>query len=173
MAFSAAVTVTGTPQLALVIGTDTTPRANYASGSGTQTLQFDYEVAAGDEDTDGIAFPINALALNGGTITASGTAAVLDHGRMSFTGLLVDGSRPAVRVLVSNSAQAADDSANTSGNKHAQLFHTGGNTGGYTFTQRVRQLRGPTRTTTSTSRSARRIPPQTSFPPPPPSTARP
>ena len=34
--FSAAVTVTGTPQLALVIGTDTTPRANYASGSGTQ-----------------------------------------------------------------------------------------------------------------------------------------
>ena len=66
--FSAAVTVTGTPQLALVIGTDTTPRANYASGSGTQTLQFDYEVAAGDEDTDGIAFPINGLALNGGTI---------------------------------------------------------------------------------------------------------
>ena len=75
--FSAAVTVTGTPQLALVIGTDTTPRANYASGSGTQTLQFDYEVAAGDEDTDGITVPANALTLNGGTITASGTAANL------------------------------------------------------------------------------------------------
>ena len=131
--FSAAVTVTGTPQLALVIGTDTTPRANYASGSGTQTLQFDYDVVAGDEDTDGIAFPVNALALNGGTITASGTAAVLDHGRMSFTGLLVDGSRPAARILVSNTAQTADDSANTSGNDHAQLFHTGGNTGGYTL----------------------------------------
>ena len=38
------------------------------------------------------------------------------------------------RVLVSNSAQAADDSANTSGNKHAQLFQTGANTAGYTFT---------------------------------------
>ena len=38
------------------------------------------------------------------------------------------------RILVSNSAQTADDSANTSGNDHAQLFHTGGNTGGYTLT---------------------------------------
>ena len=37
------------------------------------------------------------------------------------------------RTLVSNSAQAADDSANTSGNDHAQLFHTGGNAAGYTL----------------------------------------
>ena len=39
-----------------------------------------------------------------------------------------------VRTLVSNSAQAADDSANTSGNDHAQLFHTGGHAAGYTLT---------------------------------------
>ena len=38
------------------------------------------------------------------------------------------------RILVSNSAQAADDSADTSGNDHAQLFHTGGATNGYTLT---------------------------------------
>ena len=38
------------------------------------------------------------------------------------------------RILVSNTAQTADDSANTSGNKHAQLFHTGANTAGYTLT---------------------------------------
>ena len=38
------------------------------------------------------------------------------------------------RILVSNSAQAADDSANTSGNDHAQLFHTGANAAGYTLT---------------------------------------
>ena len=40
--FSAAVTVTGTPQLALVIGTDTTPRADRAVGeqdSGPQPCQ--------------------------------------------------------------------------------------------------------------------------------------
>ena len=41
------------------------------------------------------------------------------------------------RILVSNSAQAADDSANTSGNDHAQLFQTGANTAGYTLTQVV------------------------------------
>ena len=41
------------------------------------------------------------------------------------------------RILVSNSAQAADDSANTSGNKHAQLFHTGANAAGYTLTSVV------------------------------------
>ena len=38
------------------------------------------------------------------------------------------------RILVGNSAQSADDSASTSGNKHAQLFHTGGNTNGYILT---------------------------------------
>ena len=38
------------------------------------------------------------------------------------------------RTLVSNASQTGDDSANTSGNKHAQLFHTGANTAGYTLT---------------------------------------
>ena len=38
------------------------------------------------------------------------------------------------RILVSNTAVANDDTANTSGNDHAQLFHTGGHTGGYILT---------------------------------------
>ena len=38
------------------------------------------------------------------------------------------------RVLVSNAFQLADDSANTSGNDHAQLFHTGANAAGYMLT---------------------------------------
>ena len=137
--FNTAVTVTGTPQLALVIGTDTTPRANYASGSGTQTLQFDYDVVAGNEDTDGIEVPDDGLTLNGGTISSSGdsTPANVSLGSVGFSGILVDGSRPAVRILVSNSGQLADDAANTSGNDHAQLFSTGANTGGYTLTQVV------------------------------------
>ena len=37
-------------------------------------------------------------------------------------------------TFVTNSGQTADDSANTSGNDHAQLFHTGGHTLGYTLT---------------------------------------
>ena len=42
-----------------------------------------------------------------------------------------------MRILVSNSGQTADDSANTSGNDHAQLFQTGANAAGYTLTQVV------------------------------------
>ena len=56
-------------------------------------------------------------------------------------GLLLLGAGAAeaqtVRILVSNSGQLADDSANTSGNDHAQLFHTGGHAAGYTLTQVV------------------------------------
>ena len=42
-----------------------------------------------------------------------------------------------MRILVSNSGQMADDSANTSGNDHAQLFQTGAHAAGYTLTQVV------------------------------------
>ena len=56
-------------------------------------------------------------------------------------GLLLLGAGAAeaqtTRILVSNSGQTADDSANTSGNDHAQLFHTGANAAGYTLTQVV------------------------------------
>ena len=53
-------------------------------------------------------------------------------------GLALLGAAPAeaqtARVLVSNVLQTGDDSANTSGNDHAQLFHTGANAAGYTLT---------------------------------------
>ena len=39
-----------------------------------------------------------------------------------------------LRILVSNISQTGDDSANTSGNDHAQLFRTGANTNGYVLT---------------------------------------
>ena len=76
--------------MGLEIGTDTL-QANYASGSGTAELLFSYEVAAGNEDTDGIRVISDGLTLNGGTITASGTAATLTHIAYQFAGLLVDG----------------------------------------------------------------------------------
>ena len=43
-------------------------------------------------------------------------------------------AQTAPRTLVSNTAQGPDDSANTSGNDHAQLFHTGNHTNGYVLT---------------------------------------
>ena len=49
-------------------------------------------MAEGDEDTDGIVVPDNALSLNGGAITAGGAAATLTHEGLTLSGILVDGS---------------------------------------------------------------------------------
>ena len=74
--FSDSVTVTGTPQLALKIGT-TYKQAVYESGTGSN-LFFAYTIVAGDVDTNGIS--IDADALSGGTITgAAGNAADLTN----------------------------------------------------------------------------------------------
>jgi ELWxxDGT repeat protein len=68
--FSEIVTVTGTPQLTLATGGAGTV-LNYASGSGTNTLTFNYTVAAGDTSADLDYLSTAALALNGGTIKDS------------------------------------------------------------------------------------------------------
>jgi hypothetical protein len=62
--FGEAVTVTGTPQLALKNG----GTATYASGSGGATLTFNYPVAAGQDTNDLDYASTSALTLNGGTI---------------------------------------------------------------------------------------------------------
>ena len=69
--FNKAVDVTGTPQLALSIGSQTR-QAGYASGTGTTALVFRYLVAQADADTDGLSIGASALALNGGTIDVAG-----------------------------------------------------------------------------------------------------
>lgn len=76
--FSAAVTVTGTPQLLLATG-GSGHTASYSSGSGTSTITFDYTVQAGDTSADLDTFSTTALSLNGGTILAAagGAAATL------------------------------------------------------------------------------------------------
>ena len=73
--FSAAVTVTGVPTLALNSGGS----ASFASGSGTATLTFNYTVGATDNATNLDCSSTTALALAGGTINATtgGTAATL------------------------------------------------------------------------------------------------
>ncbi|MGL5060544.1 MAG: FG-GAP-like repeat-containing protein, partial [Microcoleus sp.] len=65
--FDAPVTVTGTPQLQLETGT-TDKFANYASGSGTTALTFNYVVQPGDTSADLEYLATNSLTLNGGTI---------------------------------------------------------------------------------------------------------
>ncbi|MDE0225767.1 MAG: hypothetical protein OXP28_11580 [Gammaproteobacteria bacterium] len=113
--FHRAVTVTGSPQLALTIGTQTRHAAYTRSWWGGSVLLFSYAVQEGDRDEDGIAIRNNALSLNGGTIkSADGAAdAVLRHAAQSrrFSGK-VDGSRitvPAVEGISFVSSPAAGD----------------------------------------------------------------
>lgn len=71
--FSEAVTVTGTPVLALNSGGS----AVYSSGSGSSSLLFNYTVGAGDEADDLDYNSVSALSLaGGGIIDGAGNAAV-------------------------------------------------------------------------------------------------
>ena len=91
VATSETVTVTGTPRLALTIGS-TTRYANYASGSNTRTLLFTYTVATSlnDIDSDGIAVS-TTLDLNSGTIVdlASNAMSSLTFSAPTLTSVLV------------------------------------------------------------------------------------
>jgi outer membrane biosynthesis protein TonB len=75
--FSETVIVTGTPQLTLETGT-TDQVVNYASGTGSNTLTFNYTVQAGDTSADLDYLSTAALSLNSGTIKdAAGNDATL------------------------------------------------------------------------------------------------
>ena len=95
--FSEDVTVTGTPQLEVAVGSNAR-EADYASGSGSTGLTFSYTVAAGDADADGISVVANKLTANGGTIAdAGGNAATLTHAALAAqSDHKVDGVRPTV-----------------------------------------------------------------------------
>lgn len=87
--YPAAITVTGSPQIALTIGSNTR-QAVYNSGSGTSALVFRYTVVAGDLDTNGIsaASPID---LNGGTMNdADAIAALLTFTAPDLSGTTVN-----------------------------------------------------------------------------------
>ena len=81
--FDKAVTVTGSPHVALTIGAETR-YAVYSSSFGRHA-HFSYTVQEGDRDDDGVSIAANSLLLNGGTITARDgtTDAVLTHDAVS------------------------------------------------------------------------------------------
>ena len=83
--FSDAVTVAGTPTLALQVG-DHSRDAAYVSGDGTSALVFRYTVVAGDYDEDGVSILPGSLSLpTGASITEHGstTDALLAHPDLS------------------------------------------------------------------------------------------
>jgi uncharacterized OB-fold protein len=85
----------GTPRIALNIG-DNTVFADYASGSGSTSLIFEYTIQPGDTDSNGISIPPNSLEPNGGALTGTaGDAADLGHGAVpSNPSFVVDTTAP-------------------------------------------------------------------------------
>ena len=100
--FSTAVTVTGTPTLALNTGRT----ASYTSGSGTTNLVFAYSVQAGDTASHLDYSATNSLSANGGTITDSSDdnasltlpAPGASGSLSSNTALVIDTTAPTVTI---------------------------------------------------------------------------
>ena len=114
--FDRAVTVTGTPQVALTIGAQTRYAAYSESWGEERHAYFSYVVQAGDRDEDGIGIAADALLLNGGTITAADgtTVADLTHAAVApDRDRKVDGSSdvtpPRVTALYFDSSPAKGD----------------------------------------------------------------
>ena len=95
--FSAAVDITGSPQLELDFAS-TAKAAACTAATNTTTMACSYTVAVGDVAAGGIAIAANKLTLNGGTITATGSTTItadLDHAAVAIdANHKVDGIRP-------------------------------------------------------------------------------
>lgn len=100
--FDQAVIVTGSPRLEILMNSQsaTTLYAQYVSGSSTNNLRFDYTIASGDNDLDGINVS-SPLDLNGGSITDTNlNPATLTHATTNFPTVLVDSAAPYITSFV-------------------------------------------------------------------------
>ena len=109
--FSENVTVTGSPQLELAIGSNNRT-AEYDSTDGSAAI-FSYTVAEGDSDSDGIAVAANKLTLNGGSIKddADNDANLAHSALAAQDGHKVDGIRPRLQSLYFVPSSGGSDGA--------------------------------------------------------------
>jgi hypothetical protein len=101
--YDEAVTVSGTPRIAITLDNGATVYADYLGGSGSTSLTFRYAVAQGDFDSNGIALGTGRVDLNGGRMTdAAGNDAALALTSVGDTShVLVDGTDPGVVAIAS------------------------------------------------------------------------
>ena len=113
--FSENVTVTGSPQLELAIGSSNRT-AEYESTDGSAVV-FSYTVAEGDSDSNGIAIRANKLTLNSGSINdAADNAANLSYNALADqNGHKVDGIRPRISRFFIASSTGGNDGAYSEG----------------------------------------------------------
>ncbi|WP_259544469.1 Ig-like domain-containing protein [Shewanella baltica] len=116
--FSEVVIVTGTPQLTLDTGT-TDRTIDYASGSGSSALTFNYTIQSGDTSSDLDYAATNSLALNSGTIrdaaTNNATLTLASPGAANSLGnntaLVVDGIVPSVTSTAPSGGAVSTDTS--------------------------------------------------------------
>ncbi|MFC5475427.1 Ig-like domain-containing protein [Paraherbaspirillum soli] len=95
--FSEAVTISGTPRIAITLDTGGTVYADYLAGSGSTTLAFRLTVAAGEQDLTGIVTAASIDANGGAIRDAAANNALLNLGdEPSTTGIQVDAIAPIV-----------------------------------------------------------------------------
>ena len=112
--FSEVVNVTGTPQLTLETGSSDAV-VDYSSGTGTNTLTFNYTVASDNTTSDLDYVATSSLALNSGTINdAAGNAATLTLSSPGATNslgankaIVVDGTVPTITRVTSTAANGS------------------------------------------------------------------
>ena len=107
--FSAAVDISGSPQLELDFA-GTAKAAGCATGTNTTTMVCSYTVLVNDSAPNGVAIAANKL--SGGTITATGvtTAAVVTHSAVTIDAdHKVDGIRPTLVTTSPNAPKTSSD----------------------------------------------------------------
>ena len=98
--FAAEVTTSGSPQLALMIGSRV-PTATFVANRGNGQLAFAYIVGPADRDSNGISIATDALSLNGGMIQdVDGERAILDLSEHAIANHPSHQVRGALRELV-------------------------------------------------------------------------
>lgn len=123
--FNRAVTVTGVPQLALRMESQTryasfseapapSRVAPEAPASAPWPVRFLYAVVSSDRDENGITIAANALTLNGGTIrirggTAHAALGLTSHAILDSAGHKVNGERPGGRTGGNRAPRVVDD----------------------------------------------------------------
>jgi hypothetical protein len=117
--FSAAVMVTGIPQLALNSG----GTANYSSGSGSTTLNFTYTVGASDSSAHLNYASASALTVNGGTIQDASS----NNANLTLPALGAAGSLGAnTNIFIGMMAPAGSAAYTYTGNYFTSLFGSPG-----------------------------------------------
>ena len=99
--FSEEVTVSGSAQLPLILGSSTVQAAYVSNPDATTTAVFRYTVVANDNDDDGVVVTANTLTAGGGTISdGAGNNAVLDHAAIGVdTQQRVDTAIPVINTI--------------------------------------------------------------------------